>query len=104
MDGRIGERESACGRDESPDVIAMRMRDEDVGHACRVLSGRGHGPQQLAGDLTEAAPGTRIEQQHVAARMHQQRLDAELEVVARGTAALECRGHLGGWLPYDEAL
>src|SRR6266702_6440108 len=104
MDGRIGERERARGSDESADVITMRMRDEDIGHACRVLCGRGHGPQQLAGDLTEVAPGTGVEQQQVATRMHQQRLNAELEVVAWSAATLECRGDLGGWLSDDEAL
>ena len=48
--------------------------------------------------------GARIEQQHALARMHQQRLDAELEMIPREPGALERRGHIRRGLSNQEAL
>src|SRR5690349_9525919 len=80
------------------------MRDENIGHACRVHSHSGHRLRQLSGSRTEIGPRTSVEQQHAFARVHQQRLDTELEMIARRTGGLEYRSNLGRWLTDDEAL
>src|SRR5579859_5188262 len=43
MNRRIGESKSAGRRDQSADVIAVGMRNKDIGHAGRLLTRRHHG-------------------------------------------------------------
>jgi hypothetical protein len=83
MNRRVREVECALGIHETTDVIAMAVRDEDVGDALRIDARFGEGLQQQAGARSEEGSRAGVEQQHTILCFHQQRLDREREFVGR---------------------
>src|ERR1700681_968742 len=104
MDGRIRKCRLPRGRNEATDVIAMRMRDENVGYACGTHTGSGHGLWQGTGHRPEVVARARIKKHHVLVRSRQQRLNAELEMIPRRARGLQNRSYLGDRLAQNETL
>src|ERR1700742_2433670 len=100
----IGEGKAAGRPDQSADMIAVRVRNKDVGYAVRLFARRLHRLRQLAAGLTIPIADTCIEQQHVLAGVHQHLLNTERKMIGGRTAGRERRADRLVRLADHEAL